>query len=350
VYRIDVDPCTGTETEVQVAAGQVKALDARNKFDIRFSDTGITKAAREYRVKASKGAKIVTKGIQAGQYQAPVSEVIWPENNVPGTAFTQNAFNQFGNLKDGFVSDNKQWGQLKPWPGSPVPSPVKTCTGTELSNAPAPAPSTGATAPAPAGEAPVAKISPALTGQLAGSLITITGSNTNTKLTDAQLSFAWTGPTGTTINNSNKPTMNFVNPWQTSPKTVTFTLKICLASDANVCSTASIDVTTDRTQDTVVITSYQFSTRQGGTVTVTAKSDNVLTGADGANLQIQLSGTGAFVPMTQDTAIGGTYTYTARAVGKQPSNIAVKSIHNSNVATTTALIRRSLSGIRSKRW
>lgn len=96
MYRLDIDPCTGLESEVQVAAGQVKALDARNKFDIRFSDTSITRAAREYRIKASKGAKPVAKGIQAGQFQAPISEIIWPENNVPGTAITQNAFNLLG--------------------------------------------------------------------------------------------------------------------------------------------------------------------------------------------------------------------------------------------------------------
>lgn len=341
MYRIDVDPCTGAESEVQVAAGQVKALDARNKFDIRFSDTSQTRAAREYRIKASKGAKLVAKGIQAGQFQAPISEIIWPENNVPGTPITQNAFNLLGQLKDGFVFNNAQFGQLKPWPGSPTPSPAKTCTGTELSNAAAPAPSPGtATAPT-TGQTPVASAA-ALTGQLAGSLITVTGSNTNTKLTNAQLSFTWTGPPGIVISNGDKPAMSFVAPWQptTSPTTLTFTVKICLASDASVCSSASADVTTDKIQDNVSITSYQFSTKQGGTVTVTAKSDNVLAGADGANLQIQLGGTGAFQPMTQDTANRGTYTFTARAVGKQPSSIGVKSIHNPKVVTTSVLVRR----------
>lgn len=341
MYRLDVDPCTGDETEVQVATGQLKAGDVRNKFDIRFKDTSITKLAREYRVKANKGAKVVAKGIQAGQYTAPISEVIWPENNVPGTLLTPNAFNLFGQLKDGFVQDNKQWGQLKPWPGAPTPAAAKTCTGTEISNAPASPPSTDTAPASPAGEAPVANAGADLAGQLAGSLITITGSNTNTKLTDAQLSFAWSGPSGITINNANKPVMNFVGPWQstTAPTTRAFTLKICLASDANTCSSASVNVVTNKIQDTVTITSYQFTTKGGGTITVTAKSNNVLTGADGANLQIQLSGTGNFISMTPDTTNGGTYTYTAK-VGKQPSSIAVKSTHGSNIATTSALVRR----------
>lgn len=338
MYRLDTDPCTGDENEVQVAAGQVKALDARNKFDIRFKDTSITKGAREYRIKASKGAKVVAKNIQAGQYVAPISEIIWPENNVPGTAITQNAFNLLGQLKDGFVFDNKQWGQLKPWPGAPTPGTAKTCTGNELLSTPA---STGSTTATTVGEVPVAKAGDALAGQLAGSLITITGSNTNTKLTDTQLTFSWTGPTGVTINNANKPTMSFVNPWTTTtPSTQKFTLKICLASDGTVCNSATVDVITTKTTDTVTITSYQFTKSGGGTVTVTAKSNNVLTGTDGANLQIQLSGTGNFIPMTADAANPGTYTYNIKGI-KQPSSIAVKSTHGSNVATTSALVRRS---------
>ncbi|KAF3048005.1 hypothetical protein E8E12_005966 [Didymella heteroderae] len=354
IFRIDVDPCTGAESAVQVGAGSTKAGDVRNKFDIRFSDTTISKAAREYRIKASKGSKPVAKGIQAGQFQAPISEMIWPENNVPGSPITQLAFNLLGQLKDGFVVGTDQFGQLKPWPGSPVPTPAKTCTGTEViappaQAPPAPAPSTG-TAP-PAGAAPVANAGTALTGQVAGTLITITGSNTNTKLTDAQLTFAWTGPAGITINNANKPAMNFVNPWQTTtaPTKRTFTLKICLASDATICSSASVDVATDKTADTVVITSYQYNPKNGGVVSVTAKSNNVLTGADGANLQISLSG-GALQSMTADTVNRGTYTFSAKGINRQPSGIAVKSTHGSNVATTTALIRRRLGGARAKVW
>lgn len=261
---------------------------------------------------------------------------------MPGTLITPNAFNLFGQLKDGFVQDNKQWGQLNPWPGAPTPAAAKTCTGTELSNTAAPSSSTGTTPASPAGEAPIAKAGANLGGQLAGSLITITGSNTNTKLTNAQLSFAWSGPSAITINNADKPVMNFVNPWQstTVPTTQTFTLKICLASDANTCSSSSVDVVTNRIQDSVTITSYQFATKGGGITTVTAKSDNVLKDKDGANLQIQLSGTGAFVSMTPDPTIGGTYTFTSKT-GKQPSSIAVKSIHGSNFATTSALVRRT---------
>ncbi|KAF2999038.1 hypothetical protein E8E13_008468 [Curvularia kusanoi] len=349
VYRLDVDPCTGAETEVQVAAGQLKAGDVRNKFDIRFSDTGITKLAREYRIKANKGAKTVAFGIQAGQYTAPISAVIWPENNVPGTTITQNAFNLFGQLKDGFVFNNQQWGQLtNKWPGAPIPTTAKQCTGNELSStpSPSPAPSTGTTPPSTAGELPIANAGQPLSNQLAGSLITIAGSNTNAKLTDPQLTFSWTGPTGITINNADKPTMTFVNPMlnpTTSPTTNKFTLKICLASDATACNSATVDVTTNTIVDKITITSYQFANKNGGTVTVSAKSDNILKGTDGANLQLQITpAVNKQIPaMTPDPVTPGLYSIVVPGVGKQPTQIGVTSKYNTKAVTASTLFRRS---------
>jgi hypothetical protein len=332
------------ETESQVATGSLKAGDVRNKFDIRFTDLSITKGAKEYRVKANKGQKIVTKGLQTGQFTAPISETVWPEVNVPGTPWPQVPFQLFGNLKDGFVMDNKQWGQLKPWPGAPVPAPSKVCTGNELGN---PSPS-----PVPSGQVPIANAGTNLTGQLAGALITLTGSNTNAALTDSQLTFSWSGPADVTITNANQAVMSFVNPWQdptsTPTTTRTFTLKICLASDNTQCSTASVSVVTDKFVDTITITGYQYNTKQGGTITVSATSNNVLVGTNGANLQLQLSGTGAWLNMAQDTgnnANTGRYTFNKNAIGRQPTSIGVRSSHNPTPVTTTAFIKRALRTI-----
>jgi hypothetical protein len=334
VYRLEVDPCTGAEVEVQVASGTVKAGDVRNKFDIRITDAAVSKSAAEYRVRANKGVKTVSKGLLAGQYVSPITDLIWPEVNVPGTVWPQNAFELFGQLKNGFVMNNKQYGQLKPWPGATAPVPTKVCTGTELNP-------TAASAP-PAGQVPVANAGPALTGQLAGSLITIAGNNTNAALTDAQLTYNWTGPADVTINNANKPVMSFVDPWQdpvaTPTSTRAFSLKICLVSNATACNSSSVNVITNKFVDTVTITGYQFASKQGGTLTLSATSNNLLTGANGANLSFQLSGTGAFQAMTQDATNTGVYTFSARSVGKQPTSVGVKSTHNSTVTITTVFI------------
>lgn len=328
-YRVDVDPCTGNETEFKVAQGGLKLGDVRNKFDIRFTDLTISKAAQQYRVRADKGSQTVAKGLKTGQFTAPISAVIWPEVNVPGTPWPQNPFQLFGNLKDGIVFNNKQYGQLKPWPGAPTPGAAKICTGNELT------PTTPTTPPS--GQAPVADAGAALTKQLAGSLITITGANTSAALTNTQLKFAWTGPTGITINNADQPKMNFINPWQdtTTAVTRTFTLKICLANDATVCSSATVDVVTDTNVDTVTITSYQFSTKGGGTISVTAKTNNVLTGTHAAALQIQFSGTGGFVSMTQDTVNTGTYTFGRTGFEKQPTSVGVRSSLNPKIVLAT---------------
>ncbi|KAF2675774.1 hypothetical protein K458DRAFT_380982 [Lentithecium fluviatile CBS 122367] len=340
VYRLDVDPCTGEETEVQIAAGTLKAGDVRNKFDIRFRDlTTKTLGAREYRIKASKGQKTVAKGIEAGQYVAPISEVIWPEVNVPGSVWPENAFQLFGHLKDGFVFDNKQWGQLNPWPGLNAPTPAKICTGDELNNVPAPGPN---------GALPVADAGTNILAQQFGSITTLTGANTNAALTDAQVTFAWTGPVGITITGADKAQASFLNPWGTTAVTRTFTLKICLVSDATKCSTDTVDVVTDKTQETIKITSYQFVNKNGGTITVTAESNNVLpANPNGANLQLTFGTTTA--AMVQAGPNSGVYTFSRSGVGKQPASISVKSRHNPTAVTATALLRRGLRSIRFMR-
>ncbi|GAB7345483.1 hypothetical protein MBLNU457_3808t2 [Dothideomycetes sp. NU457] len=347
VYRIEIDPCTGEETEVQVAADGLKPGDARNKFDIRFREQTLTKAAREYRIRASKGVLPGPKGIQAGQYVTPISEIIWPEVDVPGTAWPELPFNQFSHFANGFVFDGKQYGQLKPWPGKQAPTPAKICTGTELGGGSAPPPSS----PPPAGQTPVASAGLDLNNQLAGSLITLTGKNTNTALSAAQLTFQWTGPAGITIKNANKETMSFVDPWQdpvtTPTSTRTFTFKACLASDSTVCSSDTVDVVTNRFVDKVTITAYQFVNRQGGTITVSATSDNVLTDANRAKLEVQFSGTGAWVAMNQDPNDPALYTYSVRSFGKQPSSVSVRSSHNSVPVSTTNLVKRMVKSLRS---
>jgi hypothetical protein len=340
VYRLDIDPCTGQENEVQVASGTLKAGDVRNKFDIRFRDTAKTALAREYRVKADKGQKTVSKDIDAGQYVSPITEVIWPEVNIPGTAFPQNPFDQFGQLKDGFVFNDQQWGQLNPWPGAPTPAKAKTCTGNELNTTPP---------TAPTGALPTADAGANIVGQTFGAITTITGSQTNTALTDKQVTFAWsTSATGITINNADKAVMNFVNPWGTTSVTRTFTLKICLVSDATKCSSKSVDVTTDKQQDTIKINSYQFASKGGGTITVQAESNNVLpANANGAALKIAFGTTTA--DMTQSASGSGVYTFSRTGVGKQPASIKVTSAHNTNGVSTSALVKRGLLSMRFMR-
>lgn len=232
VYALDMDPCTGVETERQVAAGTLKVGDARFKFVIRFIDTAITKATREYRIKASKGAVKSRQGIQAGQYVCPITEVVWPEITVPGTPPPQNAFHLFSHLANGFVMDNMQFGPLRPWPGSPVPTPSKICTGNELGGISLP-------------------------------------------------------------------------------------------------------------KDTVTITVYTFVANAGGTITVSATSSTAIQGQAGARLLLFIGAEVTGRAMTQDTANFGSYTYTARNIGKLPSGIKVTSVFGGSDSRASVLKRSS---------
>ncbi|KAF2674125.1 hypothetical protein BT63DRAFT_461787 [Microthyrium microscopicum] len=343
IYRVDLDPCTGVDIETQIAIGSLKAGDARNKFDIRISDASVSKEAREYRVRANKGVKIVAKGLQAGQYQAPISELIWPETNVPGIPWRPNPFQLFSQLKDGFAEDGFQYKQLNPWPGAGAPAPSKICTGDELNPPPPPPPPPGAT--------PVANAGPALLSQLAGARIALTGKNTNTVLSDSQLTFAWTGPAGITINDADKSTMNYINPWQ-DPQTVptstrTFTLKVCV-SGTTTCNSSSTTVTTDKFVDNIAITSYQYASKQSGTLSLAAISNNLLTGSNGANLQFQIAGTTTWTFMVQDQANPGQYTFSNRNMGRQPTSISVRSSKNPTPVSTTAFVKRALRGLKQR--
>lgn len=340
---MDTDPCTGKVTDRQVASGTLKAGDVRNKFVIRITDAVNTNATREYRFKTTKGAKTTNQGIEAGQYVTPITEIVWPELNVPGTPQVPNAFQLFGNLANGIVNDDVQFGPLRPWPGATAPTPSKVCTGDELK----PSPSTPATYPAdavPTAYAGLAQLLPP------GTVVSITGANNNTALKATDLTFAWkqTLPAGETltIKGADTAKMSFTSPAQTASQAVItreFELKICLVSDSTKCSTDRVKVTTDRAQkDTVTITGYQYASSNGGRITVTATSNVVLTGNSGAKLQLFLGTETTGRAMTQDTTDGGLYTYTARSIGKQPASIKVTSALLGSDSRTALLRRRTM--------
>ncbi|KAF2099914.1 hypothetical protein NA57DRAFT_24250, partial [Rhizodiscina lignyota] len=113
---IDVDHCTGEETDRIVGSATIKAGDARNKFTWRADSTTLSKYTREYRIKASTGTKATKNGILAGQYVQPVTEWIFPELTTPGLNPPALDFTGMTNVVNGIVQDEHQFGQLKPWP------------------------------------------------------------------------------------------------------------------------------------------------------------------------------------------------------------------------------------------
>jgi hypothetical protein len=259
--------------------------------------------------------------------------------NVPGTPPVPNAFELFGSLANGIVQDGHQFGQLKPWPGAKAPTASKVCTGDELN--PPPATPSGTSGGTPVADAGPDQLLPP------GTLVSLTAINNNTALKTTDVTFAWkqTLPSGEalTLKGANAAAVTFNTPYQAASQASVvreFEVRICLVSNTTQCSSDRVQVTTKTSvKDTVIITGYQFSSSNGGRITVTAASNVYLAGTQGAQLKLFLGTSTTALAMTQDATNGSLYTYTNKNLGKQPASITVTSALG-GTSSSTALLRR----------
>jgi hypothetical protein len=117
ISAIDVDPCTGLETDRIVGSSQPLAGNPRNRFIWRADSTTLSHYTREYRIKLSVGTKLTNQNILSGQYVQPVTEWIYPEPLTPGIITPPINFDVFDFLANGWNLDGNSYGQLNPWPG-----------------------------------------------------------------------------------------------------------------------------------------------------------------------------------------------------------------------------------------
>jgi len=339
ISRIDIDPCGGTPTEVEV--GSATPVGVRNKWTWRATSATLTKYAREYRVTTIGGTKATNGGqITAGQYVAPVTEWIFPEPGVPGHQPGKLDFSTFGHLRDGLGPDanGDVWGQLNPWPDATAPS-AKTCAviTTPTSSAPA---TSGTAAPGLSGFA--ANAGPDISSR-PGVVVKLSGKADNSSTLPANdLTYKWTQTSGPaiTLTGGGSPTASFTCPSVAAATKYTFALTVTSASEAS-SNTDSVDVSSDPAAlDTVVIDSYTTTTQNGGTISVTAHT-NVVDGT--AKLTVQLvNGTpGAAIAMTDAGA--GKYTYSARSTKKPTGGIIVTSFWKGKATSTTTTTKRRRS-------
>lgn len=130
IYALAVNSCTGAENEIKV--GTVDPGDipfGRFRFEVKRAQSPVPiPLVREFRVKAQQGTVTNGNGLLAGQYTAPVSEYIFPENNVFGDPIIPFNFQNFPFLAQGSgplctvghqdtVGKCPFVGQLIPWPG-----------------------------------------------------------------------------------------------------------------------------------------------------------------------------------------------------------------------------------------
>jgi hypothetical protein len=257
--------------------------------------------------------------IVVGQYVQPVTEWIMPEANVPGLELPSYPFEKFDHLVKGagpFVDaePNTIFGPLDPFPGAtqPVAEVCKVTNTNNLGN-------------------PVAAISPADPTLIAGSLVTLAGSNTNTALPNGNLAFTWTLVTGTlpagTLKDATTSTASFIAPQVATA--YTFQLKICVTGSTTRCDTKQTIVTIQTKAsnpaitDVVTVESFTWVSSQSGTISVACRSNVV----DASLTTMTLTATtlnGGSVNMVKSSGDPGLFTYQSRSV-KNPGQVSCSS-------------------------
>jgi cytochrome c peroxidase len=213
LYGIDVDPCTGAPTDrpwgaIDVDPGPPNgAVTGRWRFrppnpsiPLGGSD-GITFIPPTRRVHAIvRGATPTTtkNGFVAGQYSAPISEFLFPENVGAGTPIVANNLETFPFLANGSGPvagpgrGGPVLGQLSPWPGAAAPAPNPPTCATPQVGQPFSQPSVAQAVVAP------------------GAAVTLLGGGFDPG--GLALAFDWTAPAGITLSDPKAQNPTFTAP------------------------------------------------------------------------------------------------------------------------------------------
>lgn len=247
VYALDVDPCTGVETERTLAVVVPRPNGRLGQWRYRTQDD-VGPATREILVKSNSGQMETKSGIVAGQYVQPIMDdaFIFPELNTFGAPMFQYDFDVIpfiaqgggpftGGVPGAPAKDPVIVGQLDPWPGVPKP------------NAPnCPPPSSPPETQSPKANAgPDQKV-------LIGVKVTLSGSSDTTTIASGDLKFSWaqaSGPTVTITGSDTKgPTFTAPTTWPGTATSVEIILEL------TVSCTATATTCTGSSKDTVTIT------------------------------------------------------------------------------------------------
>ncbi|KAI4724308.1 hypothetical protein E4T49_07966 [Aureobasidium sp. EXF-10728] len=341
VSAIDVDPCTGEETERSVGSASYKAGDARNKWTWRAATTTTSKYTREYVIRASTGEKLTDNKINAGRYVQPVLEFLFPEANVPGIVPPVNDFSNFPFLAQGLGYDGNGnlFGQLNPWPGASAPA-VKSCgaysppaasssvvapsgtasTATDASASATSSPSSSASA---AASTPTVAVGDTQTTR-PGVVVKLSVNVTNKADFNANdLTYTWSQVSGPTVTLSSTSATNpsLTAPSSTAKATYIFNIKASSIA-AGTSANANITVISDPAiKDIVTIESYTWNSSGGGSLSVTATTNIV--GYD-AKLKLYLTNT-ASGTATALTWANGKYSVNLPKTKKPANGITVVS-------------------------
>ncbi|KAI4761463.1 hypothetical protein E4T51_05533 [Aureobasidium sp. EXF-12344] len=340
MWALDLDPCTGAESERAIGSALYKAGDPRNKWIWRTDTRVNAKYTREYVIRANSGVVTTKNNLTAGRFVQPVTDYIFPESLTPGATPPANDFSNIGHLAQGvgYTPDGVLIGQLNPWPGASGSVPAApVCPPFAAANSAPPATSsTAATTPASGPVAPVLSLPAAITTR-PGVSVPMSFNVTNAaSFATSDLAFSWSQISGpvVTLSPTNGQSSSFITAQATTLSSYIF--KVTATSTSfGTTTTGNITVISDLSiPDVVVIDAYTASTANGGQLTVSAHTNIV--GYD-AHLKVFLAttATGTGTPMTPVTGKPGSYFYNAPKGTKKPAGIFLISDGGGN-ATTTA--------------
>jgi beta-lactam-binding protein with PASTA domain len=341
VMALDVDPCTGNESERTWGFAAVDSIAVFGRFRFRPSakDETFLPGVRELRVRNGTGTAPTPtpNGLLAGEYTAPIFEFIFseaapaggippPPLNLNDLAFLAGGSGPYygGGTNAGSTSQG-MLGALSPWPGALVP--VSTCGGTPPSPAP---PLTGAGALGPAPTAGTDTVS------LAGSSVTFSAATLLANDSGAApVSLVGVAPFsagGGAIAGSGPYTFT---PGPGFAGSDSFAYQIIDGSGQTAVGTVNVIAGGDTTLPTVALTSPLGGIVSGNVVILASASDNVgVAGVrfmDGAT-QIGAEDTTPPYSVAWSTAALANGTHNLTAIARDNAgNVATSSIVSLNV-------------------
>ncbi|KAJ7468499.1 hypothetical protein FB451DRAFT_374846 [Mycena latifolia] len=145
-FAIDVDPCTGVESERNLLLAEPNGVAPIGEAVYRLGKINASPATRNVGFRYSSGTAPGPRGIVAGQFIQPVFDFVFPELISFGSNEIPNQFDQipflamgsgpleYGNYLAMPLPTPPIVGQLSPWPGNLVPgttscAPPSTTTG-----------------------------------------------------------------------------------------------------------------------------------------------------------------------------------------------------------------------------
>lgn len=139
INAVDVNPCTGVETLRLLGTVDPASQPVRSRFRFHVLGGAFMPPTREMEIVSYTGATPAVNpdgtpgyanGLGSGRYRLPNFDFIFPENHQFGQPNIANNFQDLPFLAQGsgpLFGSGPIVGQLKPWPGNPVP-PHVTCT------------------------------------------------------------------------------------------------------------------------------------------------------------------------------------------------------------------------------